>query len=101
MKDIDSRGGERPKKALQLPWRFRELHQIVLLLPLREPKCDGKVRANLLSNFLDDLTTEPSPRGEVSAIGIRTAVRAFPEKLVDQISVSSVNLQAIESQLER
>ncbi|MNE19362.1 hypothetical protein D3C80_1124390 [compost metagenome] len=74
------------------------LHQtraVVLLLPLREAKNDREVRAYRGAHGLDQLDGKARTAGQVAAVFVRALVAGFPEKLVDQVTMGTVDLDAI------
>ena len=78
--------------------RGGELPVEILELPLREAQDKREVCSDPAADFLDHLDGESRPRDRIAAIAVCAPIRSLPEKLVEQIPVGRVNLEAIEAE---
>ena len=85
----------------QLLFGVSKLRLIILLLPLRESQDNRKVFANFCSDRFDDRCRKSGALDQRTAILVFTNIGAFPEEIINQIPVRSVQLERIESQLFR
>ncbi|RMM10039.1 hypothetical protein ALQ84_05730 [Pseudomonas caricapapayae] len=78
--------------------RFRCLHQprsVVLLFPLRETENDRVVRSHCDTHGLDQLDGKPRTVGEAAAVFVSALVAAFPEELINQITMGPMDFDAV------
>ena len=97
MEDVDTGIHQGLEERLQL---FRGLAQpgvVVLHLPLGETQHDGEVRPHPLADRPDNLDGETLAVGHAAAVLIIALVGAFPEELVDQVTVGAVDFNAVEA----
>jgi hypothetical protein len=74
------------------------LHQtrgVILLLPLRETEDDREAFADRGAHRLDQFDGETRTVGQAAAVFVGALVAAFPEELVDQVTVGTVDFHAV------
>jgi hypothetical protein len=75
----------------------REPRAIVLLLPSRQPQHHWELRPDTSADFLNDLGGEAGPAADVAAVLVLAQIGLIPEKLIYEIAVRSVNLDAVKA----
>src|SRR5690606_25544719 len=68
---------------------------VVLLLPLGETENDREIGANRFTHRADDLHREATTVFHAAAVLVVTLVGTFPEELVDQVAMGTVQLYRI------
>ena len=97
MEDIHAGVDQGPQELLQLGRSFRQLRIIVADLPLRDAQRDRELRTDPPPDFADGLRGETRACDQIPAVAVGALVGFLPEELVDQVSVRSVQLDAVEA----
>ena len=95
VENIHAGVGQRLEKFAQ---GLRGLYQtggVILLLPLRETEDDRETFADRRTYRLDQFDGEARTVGQAAAVFVGTLVAAFPEELVDEVAVGTVDLHAV------
>ncbi|MNZ81107.1 hypothetical protein D3C78_997640 [compost metagenome] len=95
MENIHASIGQRLEELAQ---RLRGLHQtrgVVLLLPLGEAEDDRETFTDRGTHGLNQFNGEARTVGQAAAVFVGTLVAAFPEELVDQVTVGAVDFHAV------
>ncbi|MEI9930305.1 MAG: hypothetical protein WDM89_07070 [Rhizomicrobium sp.] len=98
MKEAHSCVTESAEKWLQSLRSFREFCAVILLFKLRPPKAYREGVADLLSNCSDNLDSKSRPFEKASRPIDPPAICLVPEKSINEISVGTMNLDAVEAE---
>ena len=99
MEHVHTRVHEGHQETFQLFRILRQLRFVILLLPLREAQHDREIFTNGFAYRLYDLDTDTGTVLDGTTVFVITLVGAFPEELVEQVTVGTVNLHAIKTYL--
>ena len=87
---------------LQEPFEFlRAVHQfgfVILLLPLGEPQHDREIRPDAMAHRLNDFDHKAQAVFHRAAVFIVPLVGAFPQELVQQVAMGTVDLDTIKTE---
>src|SRR6185295_3988447 len=99
MKQIHARIHQRLQELLQLGWSNHNLRVKVADLPLRKAQGHRILRTHAPPDFAKHLHSESRPVHQVAAVTVRSLIGFLPEKLVYQISMRRVQLDAVKPNL--
>ena len=98
MEYIHASRRERRQKLFKLGRCLRQFRSKVLLLPLRKSQDDREILPHLMTNALHDLRGEPRALHQRTAIFVRALISAFPEKVVNEVTMGTVQFHCIKAQ---
>src|ERR1700720_3639331 len=99
MECIDAGRGDRANDRGPFFRTGREPRAVILLLPCRQPHHHWKNGPDIRADFPHEFGGEPGASADVAAIRIVAQVGLIPEKLIDEIAMRAVNLNAVETQM--
>ena len=82
-------------------WRCGEACSVGLVLPCGQAQGHWEIRADTTANFLNDLYPEATALCTIAAVLVTSLVGLRPEKLVDQITMCSMNFHSVKAELLR
>ena len=97
MKQIHAGIHERLKEARERLFGVRKARRVVLLLPLRPSKNNREVFSDLGATGGDELCNKLTAPCHGAAVGIVTLIGAFPQKLIQQITVRTVYFDRVKT----
>ncbi len=95
MKDIHAGRAQGREEFSEFGGGVHQARTEVLLFPLRETEDNGEICADSGAHRLDDFHGKTAAFGQAAAVGILALIRSFPEKLVDQVAVGTVQLDRV------
>ena len=97
MENIHAGVHERHQEAFQLFRILGQLGVVILLLPLGKAQHNGELLTYRFTDRLDDLHAEAGAVLDGATVLVIALVGAFPEELVQQIAVGTMNLYPVKA----